>query len=256
MEIKKISSEKLDASYLIKGITPAYANALRRYCIDYVPTLAIEDVEIIKNNSVLYDEILAHRIGLIPISTDLKSYSLPVIGQELNAMNFVVLSLAKVGPGMVYAKDIKTKDPSAKPMFDDIQVVKLFDGQEVELNAVAVMGQGKEHAKWAPCNAFYSYESEIEVKNGAQLAQFIEKYPAQIIKDGKIDKKLINTPELIDACDGVCDEIVSVKYNNTNFIFNVESFGQLEPKDIIVEALNQFNKQLDEIQDLVKEIKN
>jgi DNA-directed RNA polymerase subunit D len=63
-------------TFLLKKTTPAFANALRRVIIDYVPTMAIEDIEFSKNSSILYDEIIAHRLGLTPIKTDLKSYNL------------------------------------------------------------------------------------------------------------------------------------------------------------------------------------
>lgn len=242
-------------TFAIDNTTPAYVNALRRYSMVYVPTLAIEDVEIVKNNSILYDEVLAHRLGLIPLTTDLSSYTLP--DGEITAVNSVVLTLAASGPKTAYSKDIATKDPKVKPAIEEIPVVKLLEGQEVELVMTAVMGQGKEHAKWSPCNAYHQYEPTIEVNNNSsKLKDFIAKYPPQVIKGGKIDKDSINTPELIDACDGVCDDIVKVTYNNTNLALTIEPFGQLEPKEILIEAINQFNNQLDELKEKLKEIKN
>ena len=62
------------ARFTISGATPAFANALRRSMIGEVPTLAIEDVRIYDNTSVLFDEILAHRLGLVPIKTDLSQF--------------------------------------------------------------------------------------------------------------------------------------------------------------------------------------
>ena len=75
MEIRVLSNEKEEGklSFIAKDITPAFANTLRRIIADEVPTMAIEDVEFTKNNSILYDEMIAHRLGLIPLSTDLKS---------------------------------------------------------------------------------------------------------------------------------------------------------------------------------------
>lgn len=256
MKLSKLSGEGVKAIYKVEGITPAYANAIRRLGMDYVPTLAIEDVEIVLNSSALYDEVIAHRLGLISLTTDLKSYTLPE-GEEISAMNSVQLSLNVEGPGYVYAKQLNSKDPKVVPAEDMTQVTYLLEGQSFECSATAVMGQGKEHAKWSPANIFYSYEPNVVVNNkSSELKNVIGNFPPQVIKDGSIDASLINTPELIDACDGVCEDVVKVKYNSSNFLFTVECFGQLPSNEILSEAAIQFNKQLDELKGLIKEIKN
>lgn len=256
MKFAKISEQGTKTTYKIEGITPAYANSIRRFGMDYVPTLAIEDVEIVLNNSVLYDEVVAHRLGLIPLTTDLKSYTLPE-GEVISAMNSVQLTLNVEAPGFVYAKQLDSKDPKVVPAFKDIQVTYLLEDQAVECTATAVMGQGKVHAKWSPANIFYRYEPIIKVNNrSSKLKDVIENFPPQVVNDGKIDEKSITTPQLIDACEGVCEDVVEIKYSNTNFIFTVECFGQLPANEILSEAMVQFNKQLDDLKDLIKEIKN
>src|SRR3989344_7718662 len=77
MEVKEISKKGNKLSFLIKKADLAFVNTLRRMIIDEVPTMAIEDVEFHKNDSVLYDEMVALRLGLIPLVTDLKFYNLP-----------------------------------------------------------------------------------------------------------------------------------------------------------------------------------
>ena len=256
MKLTKVSGENLNVTFGLEGTTPAFANALRRYCIDYVPTLAIEDIEFKNNDSILYDEVVAHRLGLITLTTDLESYKLPEEGEEISAVNSVVLTLEKAEPGYVCAKDLQTKDPKVKPVFDDTQITYLVDDQSFEIIATAVMGQGKEHAKWSPANVYYSYKPSITVNNkSSQLKDVIAKFPPQVVTDGKIDEKAINTPALIDACDGIADDVVTIEYDSTSFLFRVESFGQLQPTDIIAEAVSQFTKQLDDVKDLVKELK-
>lgn len=256
MKLKKVSEHNETTTYLIEGSTPAYVNTLRRFGIDYVPTLAIEDVEIVLNNSALYDEVVSHRLGLIPLTTDLQSYTLPE-GEDISAMNSVQLTLNVEGPRYVYAKDLQTKDPKIKPAYEDIQISYLLEGQQLEINATAVMGQGKDHQKWVPANIYYRYSPIIEVNNkSSKLKECIEKFPPQVIKDGKIDKDAINTPELIDACDGICEDIVKINYDANSFLFTVETFGQLANKEILSESLVQFNNRLSELKDLIKEIKN
>src|SRR5438445_7527458 len=90
MDIKLLSKEQDTLRFVLSGVKPAFANALRRIMLSEVPVMAIDDVMILENNSVMYDEILAHRLGLIPITTDLESYNLPeecTCKSELDAAN-------------------------------------------------------------------------------------------------------------------------------------------------------------------------
>ncbi|MBW2997208.1 DNA-directed RNA polymerase subunit D, partial [Candidatus Woesearchaeota archaeon] len=117
--------------FLLKNATPAFANMLRKTIIDEVPTMAIEDVEFRKNSSVLYDEIIAHRMGLIPLATDLKSYSMPAEctckGEGCSKCQLQMTLKAK-GPGYVYASDMKSNDPKVVPVEPKIPIVKLIKG--------------------------------------------------------------------------------------------------------------------------------
>ena len=116
MDVELISQDKKQnrAVFLVKGASPAFVNMLRKTITDEVPTMAIEDVEIRKNSSVLYDEMIAHRIGLIPLVTDLDAYVLPedctCKGEGCSKCQ-LQLSLKGKGPGYLYASDIKSKDP-------------------------------------------------------------------------------------------------------------------------------------------------
>src|SRR3989344_3740746 len=74
----------------------ALANAIRR-SLSEVPTLAIDEVEIYKNDSALYDEIVANRLGLIPLKTE----------KSMSGKTKIDFKLSKKGPGMVYAEDLE-----------------------------------------------------------------------------------------------------------------------------------------------------
>ena len=76
MDIKILNKETETLRFVLSDTSAAFANALRRIMVSEVPIMAIDDVMILENNSVMYDEILAHRLGLIPITTD-QSYNLP-----------------------------------------------------------------------------------------------------------------------------------------------------------------------------------
>jgi DNA-directed RNA polymerase subunit D len=245
------NKDKTKVSFLVKGIHYTYANALRRIMTNKVPTMAVENVEIRKNSSALYDEMIAHRLGLIVLKTDLKSYKLAETPEELeSAKCSVKLTLKAKGPCTVYAGDIKTKDPEIIPVYPKTIIVKLSKGQELELEALAILGIGKEHIKWCPGLIWYVYEPIVTVNNNStKFEEVKDKYPPQIFdKKGKIDKALINEQKLIDACEGICDDVVKVEYNENNFIFTIESFGQLSTKEIILKAVDVFNDSLDMLQ--------
>lgn len=207
MELKVIEYQEKSNRLIfsLKGVDTAYANTLRRIMGFEVPVMAIEDVEFRKNSSILYDEILAHRLGLIPLTTDLKSYDLPneckCKGSGCASCQ-VKITLKATGPGMVYSSELKSKDPAIKPINNKIPIVKLLEGQEVELEATAILGQGKVHSKWCPGLIYYKMPDP--------------------------DK----------------DE----------FIFTIESWGQLNPKEIVLKAVDVYNKQLEEFIELVKKI--
>lgn len=149
---KKVTGDKM--TFKLEAET-GYANALRRYTMGNVPTLAIEDVELKKNEGILYDEMVAHRLGLVPLKTDLKSYTYTEGTGKKGISSSVTLTLSAKGPCTVYAKDLKAKDPQVVPVHEDIPILKLLKDQELELQATAEMGIGKTHAKWSPGLVFY-----------------------------------------------------------------------------------------------------
>lgn len=234
-------------TFVLKGATPALANGLRRLMMEGVPSMAIEEVDFAKNDSALYDEVVAHRLGLIPLSTDLKSYDVKGPEDELSAKNSLKLTLKSKGPGTVYAEEIKSKDPKVKPVFAKTPIVKLLKGQELEFEATAILGTGSEHVKFSPCLAWYTYKPKVTVNNNHKdFDKFKEKFPPQVFKDGKIDAKLIEEHELFDACDGVNDGIVKIEWDATSFVFHVEPWGQLSAQEIVAVAADRFTELLNE----------
>lgn len=141
-----------------------YVNTLRRLVMNETPIMAIESVEITKNDSILYDEIIAHRLGLLPLQTDLGGYVLAT-SEEMEKQDFLAQSSCKLtlkakGPGIVYAKDLKSKDPKVVPVYPETPIVKLHDDQELEMEATAVLGKGKEHVKWSAGHAYFTSDND------------------------------------------------------------------------------------------------
>jgi DNA-directed RNA polymerase I and III subunit RPAC1 len=71
--ISELTKENIEFDLI--GIDAAIANAFRRILIAEVPSMAIEDVFILNNTSIMHDEVLAHRLGLIPIKADPNDFS-------------------------------------------------------------------------------------------------------------------------------------------------------------------------------------
>ena len=262
MKITKLSENKKvgRTDYLIEDAGYVFANTLRRLIIDEVPTMAIEDVEIHKNGSALYDEIIAHRLGLIPLKTDLK-YVMPnecTCKGEGCAKCTVTFTLKKKGPATVYAEDLKSSDPKVKPVYPKMIITKLLKDQELVLEAKAVLGQGKDHVKFSPGMAYYRFQPIINIKNGKcenanECAKVCPKKVLEV-KSGKlsINKKNEMKCDLCEACTDKCPACIEVKPNEKNIIFSIESWGQLKNKQIFETAIEQMDKKIVELQKLIK----
>ena len=155
--IKILESSDSHVKLLLKGIDRVYANALRRFAISEVPCMAIDEIVIHENSSVLYDEILAHRLGLIPLTTDLEGY---ILSQDCDCKTSlgctkcrVLLVLDAVATDEVktiYSGDLVSEDTRVKPYVDNIPIIKLAPSQKIKLEAYAKLGKGRHHAKWQP----------------------------------------------------------------------------------------------------------
>jgi len=157
LKVKLIEDSAEKTALQLEGLDRTYANAIRRFCISEVPSMAIDDVVILDNSSVLYDEILSHRLGMIPLKTDLERYVLPEkcdCGNPLGCQKCRVLlvldATAHDKPRTVFSGDLVSEDREIAPISASIPIVKLAQGQSVKLEAYARLGRGKEHAKWQP----------------------------------------------------------------------------------------------------------
>jgi len=159
MKVKMLKKSKERIEFEIEGLTSGLAGELRRIMLSEIPTMAIEWVDFHKNDSVLWDDIIASRLGLIPMAFDPKLYNMKD-GCKCNGKGCsrcqVMLALKKKGPCMVYSEDLKSSDKKVKPVYDKIPSVELIEDQELEFEATVQLGLGKEHAKWQ--GAIVGYE--------------------------------------------------------------------------------------------------
>jgi DNA-directed RNA polymerase subunit D len=154
---------------IVKGAEVPLMNALRRISLAQVPCMAIDDVVMVDNSSILQDEIIAHRLGLTPLKTDLDNYNTPEncsCQSEFGCPQCrVTLTLdveATDGTRTVYSGDLVSENPEIIPVSDKIPIVKLAKGQKIKLEAYARLGTGKTHTKWQPvCVSAYKYYPKI-----------------------------------------------------------------------------------------------
>ena len=154
-----ISKDSEKIAIKLKGVPLQYANALRRVCLNGVPVFAIDTVDIIQNTSVLPDEGLAHRLGLIPLKTDLKRFNEPSkcdCQSESGCSNCKILLVLDSGEAeesrSVLSSELSSEDETVKPTSDKIPIVQLAPGQQIKIECYARLGRGTEHAKWNSSN--------------------------------------------------------------------------------------------------------
>ncbi len=262
-EIEVIKADKKNnrLAILIRKANASFVNSLRRAIIESVPTMAIEDVELRKNSSVLYDEVIAHRLGLIPLTTDIESYNMPQkckCNSEGCANCQVKLTLEAEGPGTVTASEIKSKDPKIKPVFPETPIVKLLKGQKIEVEATAILGTGKDHAKWSPAHVWYKHKQTARIGNVKDPLKVAEACPPGVfeVKNGKLvanEEKLLTT-DLAGLAEEASEGEVKME-NSSDFIMFIESFGQLNCKEILEHAASSLDENLEEFEKLLTEAK-
>jgi DNA-directed RNA polymerase subunit D len=270
MEIEFASLDDSLTRFTLSGATTAFANAFRRAMIGEVPTLAIEDVRIYDNTSALFDEMLAHRLGLIPIKTDLSSYTT----QEKCSCGGAgcpgctsTYTLSVEGPRTVMSSDLIPQDPKAAPVYGNIPVVKLTKGQKLVLEARAVLNTGRAHAKWQPtlvCG--YKNHPVVSISDVCDACGLcVDECPRGILAvKGKkvqvVDGKLSDC-SMCRLCERAClgsgigeEPAIRITAEKDRYIFTVESDGSLTVKEIMNRALQYIKEQADELENQLGEI--
>ena len=154
--------ERADEKIVIKfnNVPRQYVNAIRRTSISEVPTLAIDDVVILENSSVMHDEAIAHRLGLVPLQTNLDRFVMPhdcdcksTLGCSKCRVLLVLDSEANEKTKVVTTGELVSEDELIKPVSKDIPIIALAPGQKLKFEAYARLGIGRDHAKWQPTSA-------------------------------------------------------------------------------------------------------
>jgi DNA-directed RNA polymerase subunit D len=267
VEIKVLEKDERNMRLLVTGVDVPYMNALRRVIISEVPCMAIDDVVILENSSIMQDETIAHRLGLVPLKTDLDSYSLPEececkseFGCNVCRVTLTLDVEAKEGTRPVYSGELTSENKDVIPVSDRIPVVKLAKEQRLKLEAYARLGKGKNHAKWQPVSmCAYKYYPKIEIssKDCDSCGKCVEICPKRVLAktENKIEIKDLMACTLCQDCAEACPRdlrAIKVGWEENSFIFSLESTGGLPPERIMAEAVKILDKQLKEFESQIK----
>jgi DNA-directed RNA polymerase subunit D len=277
--------------FIISDTSPSFVNTLRRVLMVNVPKMAIEDVEFhlgpirdsdgkeYESISPLFDEIIAHRLGLIPIPTDLKVFKFKEDCEckgEGCPLCTIMYNMNKKGPCTVYSGDLEPLGDSKFRIQEDlIPLVKLDENQALLIYATAELGTGKKHAKWQVASGVgYKYYPNIEIDNSKCKDpdgcgnKCVEMCPKNIFerKNNKIViKENLEDCILCDTCVEVCkptnkkgevtEPAIKVQGDNSKFIFRFETDGSMTSKDAFNFALNFLEEKFNDFRDQVSKLK-
>jgi DNA-directed RNA polymerase subunit D len=268
MKVRIVDKTDVTARLVIEGVDVPFMNALRRIMLAEVPSMAIDEIVVLENSSILHDEILAHRLGLIPLKTDLDSYNLPEecpckseFGCNLCRVTLTLDVEAKDGVRTVYSSDLVSNNPDIAPVNDRIPIVKLAPDQKIRLEAYARLGKGKEHAKWQPvsvCAYKYFPRVKINEKLCDACGKCIEVCPKRVLVNvgTKVKPSNITQCTLCQDCVNACPKgptVIEVSWNKNAFIFEIETNGGLSVERILFEALKIMDKKAENFLSLLKE---
>jgi DNA-directed RNA polymerase subunit D len=271
VEIEVLERTERNMRLLIRGIDVPYINALRRVIISEVPCMAIDDVVILENSSIMQDETVAHRLGLVPLKTDLDSYNLPEdcsckseFGCNLCRVTLTLNAEAKEGTRTVYSGELASENKDVVPVSDKIPLAKLAKEQDIRLEAYARLGKGKNHAKWQPVSmCAYKYYPKIIVSNKHcdACGKCVEICPRKVLTkaENKIEVRDLMACTLCRDCVESCShdpKAIDIAWEENTFIFSLESTGALPPERTVTEAIKILDRQLKEFDSQVKVRKN
>ena len=284
IEIKSKTKEEL--VFDITGVDPTLVNTLRRIMIAEIPTMAIETVIINQNTSIIPDEVLAHRLGLIPILADADDFEEKKENEDFNEKNCIKFTLnvkceknknGIINNEQIFSRDLnleflgdqknkfydnKTKKYTIGLVNDDIYLNKLAPGMEIDLVCYCVKGIGRTHAKWSPvCTAYYKLLNKINIikeisgNDAEELKQLCPKGVFIVNKKGNAEVGNIRECTSCRECirQDKFKDFIGLGKIADHYEFHIESVGMYTPESIFFRAINVLKNKIKIWHELLKE---
>jgi DNA-directed RNA polymerase subunit D len=242
-DVQFIERDDRSARFVARGLTPALANGIRRAMVADVPTFSIDTVRFVENTSVMFDEMIALRLGLIPLTTPLDEFE---IGDT------VTVALDVEGPATAYSGDIRSADELVVPADENVPIIELKEGQRLEFEADAVLDRGKEHAKHqGGVSVGFRHLQRVDV--GEDLGEFDEDEPhilrgAIETDDGEIVLTDAFDHDLTNRYPG---KELTVEDVPGAYVFHVETDGSFAVEELVLRAAETLGDRADELHDAV-----
>ncbi|MFB6128575.1 MAG: DNA-directed RNA polymerase subunit D [Halorhabdus sp.] len=242
-DVTFIERGEREARFLVRGVTPAFANGIRRAMIADVPTFSIDTVRVIENSSVMFDEQIGLRLGLVPLTTPVGEFE---IGET------VTLALDVEGPDTAYSGDLVSNDGMVEPADPDVPIIELKDDQRLELEADAVLDTGREHAKHQGGVAVsYRHLQRVEPRgereefadDGAEIVRGVIEDDGDLVPTEEFDHDLTNRyPDTEVAIEDVTDA----------FVFHVETDGSFDVDTLVEEGVGTLRQRAEELTETIQ----
>ncbi len=275
MDIEILEMAERKARFVLRNSSPAMANALRRTLLSDLPKMAIDKVEFhlgpimdgdkeYESTTPLFDEIIAHRLGMVPVPTDLELF---VPQEECHCRGegcpscTIMYSLNKHGPCTVLSGDLMPLgNPDLKVKDEFIPLVELTDGQAVMIYAIAKMGTANQHVKWQVCNGVgYSYYPIITIDDAKasseDMVECAKVCPKRVfeVEDGKL---VVKNPLDCNICMSCVEHLgegkgLDVSGDDTNFVFKFETDGSLTARQALDKAIEVLSSEAKDFKDQV-----
>ncbi|MEM0467239.1 MAG: DNA-directed RNA polymerase subunit D [Candidatus Thermoplasmatota archaeon] len=264
MKIKSIDFKGNKGQIHFEDTEIYFLNSLRRIMLSELPKLAIEDVIIYDNTSPLFDEIIAQRLAMIPIPTDLKliTFRSECTCEGKGCPNCTVrYTLSKEGEGTVYSGDLQPEQPTWAIKETKIPIVELSKDQRIILEVEAILGRARDHAKWQTVIApTYQMETNIEFdkKRMPEVKEFISELPKDIIAEIKGDKIVLKDPTKLALFESILDasdvEYISIRKDPNRMMFSFETDGSLSAQDALRESIRILTGKYEELNKQLKDV--
>nr|QBK90289.1 MAG: RPB3 subunit of eukaryotic RNA polymerase II [Pithovirus LCPAC102] len=244
-DIEIIEDSNNYIKFILKNITTPYAKILSDIMYERIPTMAIDKIHVISNNTSLVYELIAHRIALIPIHADATKFEY-FNGIDHTTDNTIKFRLKKSGNDIwdIISKDLNMQtnvlsgdlkwepEPDQEELYDDIRVsdpnyliLKLKNNQGLEMLCYAIKGTGKDHTKFSPIS-IVGYRPVTDIKPYQYNISMISSYPW-------LTTKLLSGELTIND--------LNVLFIPTDYIFEMSTKGQMLPTEILNQAIKQAN---------------